>query len=252
MVVSTAADCGPDLVVGFEVGFVTSSGDQARVALADAWGLRFEDAAAVRRFVSYRGQRHLSGRWWSATTGRHVGYESWLERDHVMTLDFDPNVVGISSQPFWLFWPHEKPGRFRSHAPDYFARLADGSAMVMDCRPENRRNKPRDIAAFEATRQACELVGWEYQLVGVCDPVRTRNMRWLAGYRHPRYLITETADRLREVIAAGPLGLMEAAASAGDPIATLPVLYHLLWRHEVSTDLTVPLRARSRIWEGAR
>ena len=75
------------MVMGFEVGYVTSTGDQARLPLADVSGLRFEDAAPVRRFVSYRGQRHLSGRWWSATVGRHVGYESWLERDHVMALD---------------------------------------------------------------------------------------------------------------------------------------------------------------------
>jgi hypothetical protein len=36
-------------------------------------------------------------------TRQHVGYESWLERDHLMLLDYDPDVVGIASQPFWLF-----------------------------------------------------------------------------------------------------------------------------------------------------
>lgn len=34
-----------------------------------------------------------------ATTGAHVGFESWLERDHLMLLDFDPGVVGIAAQP---------------------------------------------------------------------------------------------------------------------------------------------------------
>lgn len=33
-----------------------------------------------------------------------MGFESWLERDHVMLLDFDAAVVGIASQPFRLFW----------------------------------------------------------------------------------------------------------------------------------------------------
>ncbi len=36
-------------------------------------------------------------------------------------------VVGIASQPFWLFWDDEASGRRRSHAPDYFARMADGA-----------------------------------------------------------------------------------------------------------------------------
>ncbi|MFF5363370.1 TnsA-like heteromeric transposase endonuclease subunit [Streptomyces scabiei] len=108
--------------------------------------VRFEDSAPVRGFKSYKGQRHLPGLWWSATVGGHIGYESRLERDHVMLLDFDPTVVGVSSQPFWLFCASEK-GEGVSHAPDYFTRRDDGSAVVIDCRPADRR-KPRDWAKF--------------------------------------------------------------------------------------------------------
>ncbi|WP_317452314.1 MULTISPECIES: TnsA-like heteromeric transposase endonuclease subunit [unclassified Streptomyces] len=89
--------------------------------------------------------------------GRHIGYESWLERDHVMLLDFDLSVVGISSQPFWLFWRSDA-GKGISHAPDYFARREDGTAVVVDCRPADRRN-PRDVVKFEATQAACAQVG---------------------------------------------------------------------------------------------
>ena len=60
-------------VAGFELVYVTAPGDGVRVGLADAWALRLESVPPVRRFASYRGQRHLSGRWWSATDGRHVG-----------------------------------------------------------------------------------------------------------------------------------------------------------------------------------
>src|SRR3954451_14657509 len=127
-------------VAGFELVYVTAPGDGVRVGLADAWALGLESVPPVRRFASYRGQRHLSGCWWSATDGRHVGFESWLERDHVMALDFDPAVGAIASQPFWLLWPAaEGGGRYRSHAPDYFVRRVDGSAVVVDCRPEHRR-----------------------------------------------------------------------------------------------------------------
>jgi hypothetical protein len=94
-----------------------------------------ERAAPVRQFTSYRGQRHLPGRWWSATDQRHVGYESWLERDHLMAFDFDPEVVAIAAQPFRLFLATEA-GKTRSHAPDFFLRCGDGSAVVVDCRPD--------------------------------------------------------------------------------------------------------------------
>jgi hypothetical protein len=48
------------------------------------------------------------------------------------------------------------------------------------------------------------------------------------------------ADALRRVFAAAA-PLMGGAEQAGDPIAVLPVLFHLLRRHELTADLSVPL-----------
>jgi hypothetical protein len=221
-----------------EVGYVTENGVECRAVLGDAWKVPFESCLPVRRFPSYKGQKHFSGRWWSATMGRHVGYESWVERDHLMLLDFDPTVVGVASQPFWLFWTTEL-GKSRSHAPDYFARLVDGDALVVECRPIERI-KPKDAATFAVTRELCEQVGWRYQVVGASDAILTRNVRWLAGYRHPRHRLLAVAAALRDVFTE-PAGLMVGAESVGDPIAVLPVLFHLFWRHDLHADLSVPL-----------
>jgi len=143
-------------------------------------GGALKHGSPVRRFTSRKGQRHLSGLWWSATTGGHVGFESWLERDHLLNLDFDPTVVGIASQPFWLHWI-DAAGKPDSHAPDFFARRSDGSAVVVDCRPVERR-RPRDVAKFDATARACALAGWEYRLLGEVDCAGDREpavVRWL-------------------------------------------------------------------------
>jgi len=76
-----AAPLPPGLsVAAFEVGCVSGDGVEHRVPLAEALGMPFEQGLPVRRFASQQGQRHLSGLWWSATTGGHVGLESWLER----------------------------------------------------------------------------------------------------------------------------------------------------------------------------
>src|SRR5664280_1077016 len=74
------------------------------MGLAEGVPVRFEAVAPVRAFPSFKRQRYFPGLWWSATTRRQVGYESWLERDHLMLLDHDPAVVGIASQPFWQVW----------------------------------------------------------------------------------------------------------------------------------------------------
>jgi hypothetical protein len=84
---------------GFGVAYVTQYGVQARVGLTGTAVLPLERAVPVWRLVSYEGQRHFPGSWWSATDGRHVGYESWLERDHLAAFDFDPAVTGIALLP---------------------------------------------------------------------------------------------------------------------------------------------------------
>jgi hypothetical protein len=201
----------------------------------------FELAAPVRSFPSFRGQRNNTGWWWVATTGRLVGFESWLERDHVLRLDFDPDVVGLTSQPFWLSW--DDGARGRRHAPDYFARLVDGSGLVIDCRPEGRI-KPLDAAAFAATERACAEVGWRYELAHEPEPVCMANIRWLAGYRHRRCrndLIALEALRL----AADPHRVEDLAQRLGDPLETLPVIFHLLWSHELETNLSWLLNENS-------
>ncbi|MEU5941021.1 TnsA-like heteromeric transposase endonuclease subunit [Micromonospora sp. NPDC047548] len=115
----------------------------------------FETARPVRKFNSYRGQRSFDGLWWSAIISDHVGYESWLERDHVMLLDFDPAVTGLASQPIQLDW-HKKEGQ-RWHTPDYFVQMADGTGVVVDVRPDDRI-APEDAEAFEGHR-SCLWIG---------------------------------------------------------------------------------------------
>jgi hypothetical protein len=90
----------------------------------------------------------------------------------------------------------------------------------------------------------------EYRLAGAPDPIVTANLRWLAGYRHPRHRLPERATALRAAFAA-PAPLMAGAEAVGDPIAVLPVLFHLLWRHELVTDLSVPLHPDAAVTTAA-
>ncbi|HYA50136.1 MAG TPA: TnsA-like heteromeric transposase endonuclease subunit, partial [Streptosporangiaceae bacterium] len=125
------------------------------------------------------------------------------------------------------------------HAPDYFARRADGTGVVIDVRPDGRIGE-KDAAVFAATAQACAQVGWEYQRAGELGPVHAANLRWLSGYRHPRFAQPKLAARLGEVF-AGPGSLLAGAAAAGDPVAVLPVLFGMLWRGELAADLEAGL-----------
>ncbi|MFB7634961.1 TnsA-like heteromeric transposase endonuclease subunit [Streptomyces sp. NPDC056149] len=228
-----AVPAGVDLAGPYvELSFVDAGRRRRRRPLLDCVTARFEDVAPVRPFRWSRGEHHFPGWYWSATTGRHVGFESWLERDRLLLIDFDPEVVGISSQPFWLHWQDGE--RERRHAPDYFVRRSDGSAVVIDVRADERI-EPKDAESFEVTRLACAQAGWRFERVGSPEAVLLANVRWLSRYRHPRCFHRAVADRLLDVFAqAGPL--LAGADTAGDRFTTLPALFHLLWLQQLTAE----------------
>jgi hypothetical protein len=231
----------------FVLEFQVAGGAWQREPLASCGGARFEEALPVRPFRFEKGLRSFAGWWYFATTGTHVGFESWLERDHLMLMDFDPDVLAVSSQPFWLRW-RDGDGGSRRHVPDFFARKAGGGGLVVDVRPDDRI-PARDAETFAVTAAACDAAGWEYRRAGDLDPVLAANMRWLSRYRHRRCLVPEIAVVLAEVFAAG-CGLFEGAELAGDRLRVLPVLFHLMWRQELTADLTVPVGALSVVHAG--
>ena len=46
---------------------------------------------------------------------------------------------------------------------------------------------------------------------------------------------------------AEPAPLMAGAAAVGDPMAVLPALFHLMWRHALAADLAVRLTAETLV-----
>lgn len=232
---------------GFELRYLQEGGSglaERRDPLTACWNTPFEDVPPVRSLPSYKGQRNVPGLYFAACMGRHVGFESWLERDQLMVLDMSPRVRAFSAQPVWLVW--SSGGKVRRHAPDFFVRMADGNGVVVDVRADDRV-APEDAEAFEVTAAACGSVGWGYRRVGELDPVLAANTRWLAGYRHRRCLREEHRSRLLEVFTC-PVPLLAGVEAAGDPIAVLPSLFHLMWTGILSADLeTVPLNGESLV-----
>ena len=81
--------------VGVQVVFVDEAGVKQSGALEVLWRTGFERVSPVRSFGSFRGQRSFQGSWWFATTGEHVGSESWVERDAVSSA---PGTAAGSAQ----------------------------------------------------------------------------------------------------------------------------------------------------------
>lgn len=230
-----AAAAAPVRVVE-RITYLPAEGEPVSAGLGFDWDAQpLEVASPIRRIASYKGQKNYAGLWWCATTNRHVAYESWVERDFVISADHDRAVVGMAAQPFRLDFVID--GEACSHVPDFFLRYDDGRGDVVDVRPDALIG-PGDRVVFGETARVCEQVGWSYRRVGELPPVRLSNLRWLAGYRHRRVFDVDVGRELVTMVrGSGQVSIGELASRVGHPVAVLPSLFHLLWTHALQTRL---------------
>jgi hypothetical protein len=115
---------------------------------------------------------------------------------------------------------------------------------LVDVRHPDRVDRAR--AQFDLTRQVCAEIGWQYEIFTGLDPVAEQNIRWLAGYRRDRCApADDTVAAITRCFADPlPLGLgvyrVSRSIGASKDIVLANVL-HLLWRRQLSADLSAPL-----------
>jgi hypothetical protein len=217
----------------------------AGVALDQLRTAEFAGTLPWRRWRSHHGQAHLSGSYWSATTGGHVVYESRLELARLLVADFDPLVTGMWAQPCRLV--ATVGGRQRHHVPDFLLASRSGQAAVVNVKPAHRL---ADTAVAEALAWPGALFtahGWRYEVWSGCDAVLLDNIRFLAGYRRSGIVAQDAMDGIwRQVRDGEPLGVAERRLAGAAPGWTVrPALLALLWRHRLATDLSRPLSSAS-------
>ncbi|MFJ4526504.1 TnsA-like heteromeric transposase endonuclease subunit [Streptomyces sp. NPDC088810] len=234
-----------------EAEFAGAEGELVQRRWADAAvDVRFEELQPVAAFSVVPGRRWGPGWWWSATTGRHVPHGSQAMCMQLMLLDRDPQVVGLSARPVRLIWRDPDSGRVLTWVPQLFARYAKGGALLADCPAMTSPAAGRAERAAVVLEAACAAVGFTYRRLLPPDAVVAANVRWLAGYRHPRY---RDADGLEQAVLeafTAPRPLMAGAAAAGEVLSALPVLYHALWSGRLAADLTRPLGEHTLVSAG--
>lgn len=198
-------------------------------------------ATPWRTFRWYRGQKHYSGSYWSATMRDHVIYESRLELARLLFADFDPLVRCIVAQPFLM--KTVGTGEIRKHIPDYLLITSQGPVLV-DVKPYRRLTKPEVASAFSWTRQAVESRGWRYEVWSEPAAVELENLRFLAGYRRDWLFPPDVLDELRQADLDGTaLGDVPRVLPHQPEFCVRAATCHLLWSHDLRTDLGRPLSA---------
>ncbi len=163
-----------------------------------------------------------------------------------MTLDRDPSLVGISSQPMWIHWPKgPTPG---AHAPDYFVRHRNGDGEIIDVRPESLIDDAT-AAVFDATRRLCAEAGFRYTVVSELDRELDRNLKFLSRYRGDAWA-SSFAELYRVASGAASVSvrdLAERLSPHADLSHGLGCVYWLIWQNIVGADLARPLSLQSQL-----
>jgi hypothetical protein len=189
--------------------------------------------------------------------GGAAAFESSLERDWLLALDFDLRVQAIQVQPFSLHYEHR--GATRRYTPDVRAdyRLESGIATVVyEVKPseELRLNWSAYRPRFKAAVRYCRDHGWRFKLVTERH-IRTAlldNARFLRRYRalpEQDLCVQQLLYTLRALGTTTPQALLAAAYWAEEPrMAALPMLWKLIATGRLGADLQVPLTMSAPIW----
>jgi hypothetical protein len=221
------------------VRYIDAGGDEHYVGLAEAALVPFENGRMARNIPAYRDIAHTPGRYWAATTGELVEFESHLEEKWLTMLDFDAGITGFSSQPMELEAADEH-GPWR-HVPDIFVRRADGSALLLDVKNPVRLDDEQVRLQASRTAALCGQLGWDYRMVGEPPAQRWANVFELSGKRRPLHLGRDLVRRLLE-LAAVPVPMGDLLSFVTPDDLARGVLLHLCWRQAVVFDLGQPLR----------
>lgn len=203
--------------------------------------------------------RSLTGLVPNTRTASMSAFESSLERDFLLLLDFDPEVVWYEEQPVTIDY-HDAQGRRRRYTPDVLVRYRTDHVQRppllcevkyrTDLRQHWRAYRPKFRAAQRYARQQ----GWRFRLVTERQ-VRTpylENVKFLRRYRTMPINDVHAAQLLDTLVALedpNPVRLLAAmTADRWQHAQLLPVLWHLVATRQVRVDLAQPLTMHSRLW----
>ncbi|MEZ0053766.1 hypothetical protein ABIA30_004799 [Mycobacterium sp. MAA66] len=189
------------------------------------------------------GQRHYSGRYWCATTTRHLLYESRLELARAIYADFDRSVNHIVAQPFQL--ETKVDGRTRRYTPDYLL-LTSKNPVVVEVKPRNWLTRSKVIRRTTLARQLVEQRGWQYEVWSEPPAAEFANLKFLAGYRNKRLFDEKIAAALfaAEVDGRTFEGVCRDETRWPQAIVRAHLL-HVMWSGRIVTDITIPLSPKS-------
>lgn len=203
--------------------------------------------------------RNITGTVRSAKSESYTEFESGLERDALILLEFDPSVLQFTSQPRTFYYIHN--GRKRRYTPDILVEYTNGDKLYIeikyrtDLKADWEKLKPKFKAAIRELKKEPQTRFKIWSEVEVRTPYFI-NAKYLLHFKNKplneahQALLLQNLDRLNESTPNDLLGLCTSN------LTLRAELMHTLWsciaRGYINTDMLNPITMISPIWLNKR
>ena len=199
------------------------------------------NTAPVRRPSNRGGVRKNIGKTPSLKAKRNVWWESLLERDYILLLEIDPDVVTYREQPFRLRYTID--GRVRHYTPDFLVERKN-KRQVIEVKPKAKASTEAFCLFYLAVEPQIRKLGYEF-VVATDEMIRVQplleNVKILRGYARTPFLPGH-ALLCRKYLRENRGGcIADLARTFSDKGLTLSVIYSLIYRGVLTVDLNLPL-----------
>lgn len=202
-----------------------------------------------------------------SVTGRHAtdksignaDFESPLENDYLILLDFDPLVERYEVQPVRV----PVPGVPKGYVPDVLVHFLPDSAgkkrpselTEVKTDEDYRKNATKYAPKFAAAEEFAKARGWKFERKTdrhIRTP-RLKNLKFLRAYRHlePDLILVQRLLTTLKAIGgrSSSTQLLAAACDSDDQRAEmLPVLWHLVVTRQIAADWDILFGSDVPLW----
>lgn len=169
----------------------------------------------ARKVVTRRGRR-FRGYYPSAKLGRMVSWESLLERDAILLIEFSPGVVTYREQPVEIRYPFG--AGTRSYFPDFEITLANGKQAHVEVKTVAELARPEVSGKFTAVAEHYERIKLDFIFLTneeiQREPLQT-NLRTLSYLSHREEPIGWNVHKLSQMLGAGAIPFRDCEAKLG-------------------------------------
>jgi hypothetical protein len=194
---------------------------------------------------------------------RLIQYESSLEQDFIVRMEFFSHVLDMVAQPVQLEFRNESKGRTYRYTPDFLVtyRTRHLGTYKYD-RPRLVEVKPKDdwsknwrkwLPKWKAARRYAIEQGWEFRIYDE-DRIRDtalENIKQLAPFKRSD-VDPEDAKivlKLLDDMGVAPINYVLARYFGGNFRGRgLSLIWSLLANRAIDCDITVPLTESTEIW----